>query len=66
MATQLTVAQAIGEIGMGRFQYRVMAMAGLFWAADAIEIMLLSLIGIRRQNGNINKHVTKAVFCGSS
>jgi len=34
----------VDKIGSGTFQYRMMFVTGLVWAADALEVMMLSLI----------------------
>lgn len=39
-----TVDDAIEAIGMGRFQYIVLSLAGLCWIADSMEMLLLSFI----------------------
>jgi len=41
MAT-ITFDQAIERIGFGRFQTRLMILCGLGWAADAMEVLLIS------------------------
>ena len=39
-----TVEEGVESLGMGRFQYLVLAMAGLCWTADAMEMLLISFI----------------------
>ncbi len=39
-----TVEEGVEALGMGRFQYLVLAMAGLCWTADAMEMLLISFI----------------------
>lgn len=39
-----TVDEAIEKVGMGRFQYIVLALAGLCWISDSMEMLLLSFI----------------------
>jgi Sugar phosphate permease len=41
MRTQ-TYDEALGKIGFGRFQRRLLVICGLGWAADAMEILLVS------------------------
>lgn len=45
-ATELTytVGDAIAEIGVGRFQYGLLALTGLCWTAESMEMLLLSFI----------------------
>ncbi len=38
----LTFEEAINHIGFGRFQTRLMVLCGLGWAADAMEVLLIS------------------------
>ena len=38
----LTLDEAISEIGMGRFQRKLLILCGLGWAADAMEVLLIS------------------------
>lgn len=38
----LTFDQAIDRVGFGRFQRRLMVVCGLGWAADAMEVLLIS------------------------
>lgn len=42
MQRQLTLDQAIEQIGFGRFQGKLMAICGMGWAADAMEVLLIS------------------------
>lgn len=46
LATHLTysVDQAIETIGIGRFQYGLLALTGLCWTAESMEMLLLSFI----------------------
>ncbi|XP_065054938.1 synaptic vesicle 2-related protein-like isoform X2 [Rhopilema esculentum] len=41
---ELTVDEIIDRIGFGRFQIRLMFMAGFVWMADGSEMMLLSIL----------------------
>ncbi len=40
--SMLTFEEAINHIGFGRFQTRLMVLCGLGWAADAMEVLLIS------------------------
>ena len=42
---EYTVEQAIDYIGFGKFQMVFLAVTGLSWLCDAMEMMLLSFIG---------------------
>lgn len=39
-----TIDEAISGIGIGKFQYKLMFLTGFIWAADAMEMMLLSFL----------------------
>eukprot|EP01084_Bolivina_argentea_P110884 197940_1 len=39
-----TVDEAISLIGVGLFQYKILTVTGLIWAADAIEMMILTFL----------------------
>ena len=41
-ATSMTFEEAIEHVGYGRFQNRLMILCGLGWAADAMEVLLIS------------------------
>lgn len=41
-AGTLSVDQAIDSVGLGAFQWRLLAICGLTWAADAMEVLLMS------------------------
>ena len=43
--SEYTVSEVIERIGLGTFQYRVMLVTGVLWMGDALEVMMLSLIG---------------------
>ena len=38
----MTYNDAIEKIGMGKFQYKLMVICGLGWAADAMEVLLIA------------------------
>lgn len=38
----ITFDQAIEDVGIGRFQHKLMIICGLGWAADAMEVLLIS------------------------
>ncbi len=40
----LTIDEAIEQIGLGRFQYKLLAICGAGWAADAMEVILIALV----------------------
>lgn len=40
--TELTLDQAIERIGVGRFQRKLLVVAGASWAADAMEVLLIA------------------------
>ena len=40
----MTVGEAIEEIGVGPFQYRLLAICGASWAADAMEVIIISYV----------------------
>merc|ERR1719402_2077145 len=44
-AVEYTVPEVIDRIGLGTFQYRMMMVTGVLWMGDALEVMMLSLIG---------------------
>ncbi|WP_448594735.1 MFS transporter [Thermoflexus hugenholtzii] len=48
-----TFEEAIDRVGLGRFQYKLMAICGAGWAADAMEVLLISfaLPAIRQEWG---------------
>jgi MFS transporter, putative metabolite:H+ symporter len=37
----VTIDQALGRIGVGRFQHRLLAVFGLVWAADAMQVLAI-------------------------
>ena len=43
-ARTLTIGEAIEEIGVGRFQYKLLAICGASWAADAMEVIIISYV----------------------
>jgi len=43
-APSMTFEDAIGEVGFGRFQIKLMVLCGLGWAADAMEVLLISFV----------------------
>ena len=42
MTALLTFDEAIERAGLGRFQRKLMIICGLGWAADAMEVLLIS------------------------
>jgi MFS transporter, putative metabolite:H+ symporter len=43
-AAAMTFEEAIREAGFGRFQIKLMVLCGLGWAADAMEVLLISFV----------------------
>jgi putative MFS transporter len=65
----LTYDQAINKIGFGKFQARLMVVCGLGWAADAMEVLLISFalpaIGAEWNLSNAQKGLLgTAIFLG--
>src|SRR5574338_1217639 len=64
-----TFEEAINTIGFGRFQTRLMVLCGLGWAADAMEVLLISFAlpaitaewGLTTQQGGL---LSTAIFLG--
>lgn len=52
-AVTMTFEDAIDRVGLGKFQYKLMAICGAGWAADAMEVLLISfaLPAIRQEWG---------------
>ena len=42
--TEMTLDQVIDSIGLGRFQHKLLAVAGVSWAADAMEVLLIGFL----------------------
>ncbi|MGD8969517.1 MAG: MFS transporter [Anaerolineae bacterium] len=40
----LTVGEAVEEIGVGPFQYKLLAICGASWAADAMEVIIIAYV----------------------
>lgn len=38
----ISIDTAVDDIGMGRFQYKLLLLCGLGWAADAMEVLLIA------------------------
>lgn len=43
-AKEMTLDQAIDGIGLGRFQRKLLTVAGVSWAADAMEVLLIGFL----------------------
>jgi len=43
-AKTLTIDEAIEEIGVGWFQYKLLAICGAGWAADAMEVIIIAFV----------------------
>ncbi|KAI3388215.1 hypothetical protein SNEBB_006316 [Seison nebaliae] len=64
-----TVDQAVDHIGFGMFQVKLSLLTGLAWMADAMEMMILSILGpalsCEWMTGDWQKAaITTCVFCG--
>ena len=69
-AEVISIDAAIDNLGTGRFQIRVLIAAGLCFAADSMEIMLLSFLSIILQDewgltAAQTATITSCVFAGS-
>jgi putative MFS transporter len=70
MATHTkTLEQAIEEIGVGRFQKKLLIICGLGWAADAMEVIIIAfvlpaVIGLWGLSGAQAGWLTPAIFIG--
>jgi len=40
----MTIEEAIERIGVGRFQYKLLAICGVGWAADAMEVIIIAFV----------------------
>jgi len=40
----MTVGEAVEEIGVGPFQYKLLAICGASWAADAMEVIIIAYV----------------------
>ncbi len=40
----MTIEEAIDQIGVGRFQHRLLAICGAGWAADAMEVVIIAFV----------------------
>jgi len=38
--SERTIKDVVEQIGMGRFQYKMMAVCGLFYMSDAMEVKI--------------------------
>ncbi|PIA51591.1 hypothetical protein AQUCO_01100445v1 [Aquilegia coerulea] len=66
---KFTVDEALVAMGFGKFQYLVLAYAGMGWIAEAMEMMLLSFVGPAVQaEWGLSSHqeslITSVVFAG--
>src|SRR5215210_4090577 len=43
-ARAMTIDEAIEQIGVGRFQWRLLLVNGLTWAADAMEVLIIGFL----------------------
>ena len=70
-----SVDDAISKIGNGKFQYRLLFLTGFIWAADAMEMMLLSFVMpilkdewnlVPPLDGAISSVVFAGMLCGTA
>jgi MFS family permease len=64
-----TTDEALSRVGFGRFQALVLGLLGTGWVAEAMEIMLLSFVGlsIEAEFGVLSEEeglITSVVFAG--
>jgi len=64
-----TIDQAVEKIGFGRFQFKLSLLTGLAWMADAMEMMILSILAPALHcdwllNEWQKALITTVVFCG--
>lgn len=63
--SRMTIDEAIERIGVGRFQWRLLLVNGLTWAADAMEVLMIGfLIGPVAAAFNIAR--PQAAYIGSA
>ncbi|CAB9520080.1 Synaptic vesicle 2-related protein [Seminavis robusta] len=59
----ISIDEAIDRIGYGRFQHRITVAAGLCFASDALEILLLSFLSVVLQTEwNLTDHQFSGIF----
>ncbi|KAL7572349.1 hypothetical protein ACA910_021562 [Epithemia clementina (nom. ined.)] len=68
---KISIDDAIEELGMGQFQLLILVAAGLCFAADAMEVLLLSFLAVVLQaqwdlTDEQTASITSAVFIGAS
>ena len=66
---KLSIDDAIEQLGMGRFQFLILVAAGLCFAADSMEVLLLSFLSVVLQaQWELSDHdtasITSCVFLG--
>lgn len=66
----ISIEEAIERVGYGPFQHRVLLAAGCCFAADSMEILLLSFLSVVLQvewnlTSNHTKAITSSVFLGA-
>ena len=67
---EMSIDDAIDRLGMGLFQYRILLAAGLCFAADAMEVLLLSFLSIVLQHewdlsDDETAFITSILFAGA-
>ena len=45
LSCRFSVDDALSAVGFGRFHFSLLAYAGLAWASEAMELLLLSFVG---------------------
>ncbi len=67
----MDIEDAMERLGMGRFQYEILLAAGLCFAADAMEVLLLSFLAMIllqvkwELQGHQMDSITSVVFAGA-
>ncbi|CAB9498850.1 Synaptic vesicle 2-related protein [Seminavis robusta] len=70
ISNEMSIDDAIDRLGMGIFQYRILIAAGLCFAADAMEVLLLSFLSIVLQeewglSNDETAFITSILFAGA-
>lgn len=61
----ITIEQALGRIGVGRFQYRLLGVFGLVWAADAMQVLAIGFAAPSLA-ADFGLSITEAVQAGTA
>ena len=67
---EITIDNAVERLGMGRFQYSILIASGLCFAADAMQVVLLSFLTVvLQQDWQLSSEqaaaITSSLFAGS-